>query len=256
MTPQTLNYEISGSGPRVVLIHPAGLDLTGWDEVAALLSPRFRILRLDLAGHGASSPARAGMTLADYAGDVYHTLKQADFLPAAIVGLSVGGMVAQELALAYPEAASRLVLAGCPATLPPQARPVLAARGSAALAMGMEAIVDETLQRWFTPAFLESGGAEAVRQRLLADDPAGWNAVWEAISQVDIEPRLHRINVPTLCIAGRHDPASPPAVLQAIAERIPGARLTVLENAPHMMQVECPQDFAAAVDSFLSEMKI
>lgn len=255
MVPQTLNYKVEGSGPKVAFLHPAGLDLTSWEAVVTRLLPRFRILRLDLAGHGVSPPARPGMTLADYAADVHHTLKQANFLPTAIVGLSVGGMIAQELTLAHPEAVSRLVVAGCPATLPPEARPVLAARGSAAIAGGMEAIVEETLHRWFTPAFLASGGAEAVRVRLLTDDPAGWNAVWEAISQLHTAPRLHQIAMPTLCIAGAHDPASPPAALHAIAERIAGAQFQVLENAPHMMQLECPDDFVAAIRPFLEEMR-
>lgn len=255
MAPQVLHHEISGSGPKIVLLHPAGLDLTSWDAVASLLSPHFCVMRLDLRGHGRSPAAEAGMSLADHAADVHHTLAQAGFAPAAIVGLSVGGMVAQELALACPDDVLQLVLAGCPCTLPTEARPLLAARGTAALSGGMEAVIEETLERWFTPAFIASGGAGAVRRRLLEDDPAGWAAIWSAISRLDTAPRLHRIVAPTLCVAGGRDAAAPVAALQAIAGRIPGARLTVIEEAPHMMQVECPQAFVTAIRSFLETVR-
>lgn len=251
MSPEILHFTIGGDGAPVVLLHPAGLDLTCWDAVVARLERRFRLLRLDLRGHGASPPAVPGMELADYAADVRHTLKHAGFAPAAVVGLSVGGMVAQTLALDSPDVVSRLVLAGCPCTLPAEARPVLAARGDRAVEAGMAAIVSETLERWFTPGFLGRGEVEAVRDRLLRDDPSGWNNVWKAISRLDTSARLHEIGVPTLCLAGELDAAAPPAALAGIARRIHGARLVVLEGAPHMMQVECPDAFAATVGGFL-----
>lgn len=249
---EMLNYVMEGHGARVLLLHPVGLDLTSWDAVAARLSSKFRVLRFDLRGHGGSPPADEGMELADYAADVHALLDMLDFRPAAIVGLSFGGMVAQTLALDFPEDAALLVVAGCPCSLPEAGRTALSARGRAGLEHGMGSQVTETLDRWFTPAFLAAGKAEAVRQRLLKTEPAAWNSGWQAISHLDTAPRLGEIRLPTLCIAGELDPASPPAALTEIARRIPGARLEVLAGTPHMMQVECPELFADTIERFLS----
>lgn len=251
IAPLMLHHTVEGQGPDLVLLHPAGLDGRSWDAVAGLLGGRFRLLRIDLRGHGGSPPCSPGMSLRDHAGDVAHTMAEVGFRSAAVCGLSVGGMLAQALALDHPHRVSRLIVAGCPCTLPDAARPMMAARGAAALAGGMQAVVEDTLKRWFTQRFLESGGAEAVRQRLLTDDPQGWNGIWQAISGLDFADELHRISMPTLCIAGELDPAAPPAALQAIAERISGAQLLVIADAPHIMQVETPAAFAAEITRFL-----
>ncbi len=118
-------------------------------------------------------------------------------------------MVAQAYALNFPEGLSKLVVAGCPCTLPDIARAALRARGRAGLEKGMESQIDETLQRWFTPQFIASGGTESIRQRLISIDPAAWNSAWQAISNIHTAARLHEIQVPTLCIAGELDSASP-----------------------------------------------
>lgn len=250
--PAKLNYVLEGSGANVLLLHPVGIDLSSWDAVAARLSQNFRVLRVDLRGHGKSPAVEPDMELKDFAADVHHLVRELDFAPMAVVGLSFGGMVAQAFAIDYPADVALLVVAGCPCTLPDNARAALSARGKAALDHGMASQVDETLTRWFTPDFIASGGAESIRRRLQTTEPSAWNGGWQAISKIHTAARLHEIEVRTLCIAGALDPASPPAALSEIARRIPGARLLVLDNAPHMMQVECPEPVAAAVESFLS----
>jgi 3-oxoadipate enol-lactonase len=247
-----LNHILEGEGPNVVLLHPVGLDLTSWDGVASRLAARYRVLRVDLRGHGKSAKNDDSMELADFAADVHDLLTELQFAPTAIVGLSFGGMVAQALALGFPDDVERLVVAGCPCSLREAGRLALSARGRAAVEHGMGPQVEETLERWFTPAFIAGGRAEAIRKRLETTDPAAWDSGWQAISHIDTVPRLKEITVPTLCIAGALDPASPPAALAEIARRIPGARLLVLPETPHMMQVEQPARFAASVDSFLS----
>lgn len=252
MAETALNCKIEGRGPRLVLLHPVGLDLACWDDVAAILTRSYTVLRLDLPGHGASPPAVKGATLADYADDVHGLLIARGFAPAAVVGLSFGGMIAQVLTVRHPADVDRLVVCGCPSTLPDAARKMMAERADRSEITGMAGVIEETLQRWFTPAFIAAGGAEPTRRRLLADDVHGWSAGWRAISGLDIQPHLHQIAVPALCIAGELDPASPPAALAAIAERIPGAGLTVLAGAPHMMQIERPREFADTVAGFLA----
>ena len=102
-----LNHKIDGDGPNVVFLHPIGLDLTCWDDVVKALGRRYRALRVDLRGHGSSPAAAPGTTLADYAEDVHALLSQLKFTPTAVVGLSFGGMITQELGLAHPEDTSR-----------------------------------------------------------------------------------------------------------------------------------------------------
>jgi pimeloyl-ACP methyl ester carboxylesterase len=116
MTKPLLNHAIEGSGPNVVLLHPVGLDLACWDEVVKALAGRYRVLRVDLRGHGKSSAAAPGATLADYAEDVHALLSHLRFAPAAVVGLSFGGMITQTLAINHPEDVSALAICGCPCT--------------------------------------------------------------------------------------------------------------------------------------------
>lgn len=251
-----LNYILEGNGENVILLHPVGLDLTCWDAVAVQLAGEYRLLRVDLRGHGGSPRVDRELELADFASDVNELIRELDFVPSTLVGLSFGGMVAQAYALNFPEGLSKLVVAGCPCTLPDIARAALRARGRAGLEKGMESQIDETLQRWFTPQFIASGGTESIRQRLISIDPAAWNSAWQAISNIHTAARLHEIQVPTLCIAGELDSASPPAALQEIATRIPNARLLALPRTPHMMQVERPDLVASALLAFLSGQAI
>lgn len=242
---------VEGKGPAVVLLHPVGLDQSFWNPVSASLVETFTVIRPDLRGHGASPPATSGAQLEDYAHDVHGVIARRGGKPAAIIGLSFGGMIAQVLALEHPENVAALVISGCTATFPPEAREMLRARGTAAREGGMAAVVEGTLERWFTPSFLAAGGGDATRRRLLANDVEGWAAGWEAISRHNAAPRLAEIAAPTLCIAGEHDAAAPPQAMRPLANAIPGARLEVLAGAPHMMQVECPGAYAEAVARFL-----
>jgi 3-oxoadipate enol-lactonase len=247
----SLHHKLEGDGEHVVLLHPVGLDLTCWDSVAAQLTGRYRLLRLDLPGHGESPKVRRTMELADFAREVHNLVNDLNFAPTAVVGLSFGGMIAQAYALDFPQSVSKLIVAGCPCTLPAAARAALAARGRAGLEHGMSSQIEETLQRWFTPDFIASGGADAVRRRLSETDPVTWNNAWQAIANIDMAPRLNEIRVQTLCIAGDLDSASPPSALREIARYVPNAKVLVLSDTPHMMQIERPELMASALSAFL-----
>jgi 3-oxoadipate enol-lactonase len=249
--PPVLNYRLEGAGPRVVLLHPIALDLTCFDALAARLSASFSVLRVDLRGHGGSPPSPAAPTLDDYAEDVHTTMVGLNFAPAAVVGFSFGGMLAQVLALTHPEDASALVISACASTLTDEGRRILADRGALAERDGMSAVVDATLARWFSASFREHGGGGTVRRRLLEMDPRRWAEAWRAMSAIDTAPRLGAIAVPTLCLAGEADQSAPPDTLRAIASRISGARLEVIPGAPHMLFLEYPQAVAAVLSDFL-----
>lgn len=247
-----LSHRIDGQGPRLVLLHPVGLDIASWDAVAGDLARDFTVLRVDQRGHGASPDPEQAMSLADYADETHALMAALGFVPAAVVGLSFGGMLAQTLALRHPGSVSALIASGCPATLPPEGRLALAERGALAEREGMAAVVEATLTRWFTPEFIVAGGAEATRARLLSDRVAGWATAWRAIADLNTLPDLPRIACPTLCIAGDKDLSAPPQALKAIADAVPGARLEILTGAPHMMQIETASAYAAAIRGFLA----
>ena len=186
----------------------------------------------------------------DLAADVHALLGATRLGPAHVVGLLLGGMVAQALAIDHPDDVRSLVLSGTACTFAPSAREALAARGAAEDG-GMKAVVWPTLERWFTPGPRSSELVEQCRQRLLSDNVAGWAATWRAISDFDALPRLHEISVPTLVTTGSVDTSTPPEVARTIAKAIPGATLHIMPGAPHMAPFERPDLFEPLVLSFL-----
>lgn len=252
MSPLRLHGRGAGSGPLTVLLHPVGLDGSFWGGLPAALAGRRHVLSLDLAGHGASPAVQRPRPIEAYADDVAAAIRGVGDGPAEVVGLSFGGMVAQMVAIRHPDLVAALVPCGCGGTFAAEIRPILRERGLTAERDGMQAVLEPTLTRWFTPGFLSNAAVERVRDRLLADDVAGWSAGWHAIAGLDATPHLGAIQVPTLVIAGELDAATPPAVAEAtVARAIPGARFTVLPGAPHMMQIECEAAYTEAVAGFL-----
>jgi pimeloyl-ACP methyl ester carboxylesterase len=161
-------------------------------------------------------------------------------------------MIAQTIAIEHPNVLQRLILCGCPSEFPAAARPAIAERGASAERGGMAAVVDATMERWFTPGFIGSFEAERVRQRLLADDPRAWAIGWRAIARLDTSSGLAAIKAPTCCIAGSADAAVPLDAMRRLAGHIPQARFVELPGASHMMHLEQPDEFSAAVRAFLN----
>lgn len=253
MSAVALDCAIDGAGPRVVLLHPVGLDRTFLAPIATALSRRYSVMRVDARGHGQSPVLPPAEGLGDFADDLHALLAARAFAPCAVVGFSFGGMVAQTLALRHPQDVAALVPCACPSTIPDASRTIYAERAAAAERGGMAAVLDATLARWFTDAFRERGDAEPARRRLLANDVRGWAAAWRAMAQIDTAPHLHALRVPTLCIAGAADKSAPPEVVAAIARAIPGARFATIPDAPHMLFIEQPEAVAREVLAFLDE---
>jgi len=189
--------------------------------------------------------------MTDFANDV-HALLQSLKIPCVhAIGLSLGGMVAQELALHHPADVCSLVLTNTLCTLPAQAREAMRARGEAAQQGGMAAVIEPTLERWFTRGFLGSPLVECCRERLLANDVGAWAATWNAIAEMDTLPRLGAIRVPTLVTTGDADVSTPISVAQVIAGHIAGATLRIMPGAPHMAPYERPELFNPLMLEFL-----
>src|ERR1044072_1085804 len=196
-----LNHRIDGSGPRVLLLHSVGMDLTLLDALTAILAKEFTVLRADLRGHG-KSPYAPAASLAGYADDLHALLVNLSFAPCAVAGFAMGGMVAQALAVTYPQDVRALGLANINHEQTSQGRGALLSRAADARRDGMEKIVDTTMQRWFTGPFIARGGDARVRERLVTGDVRTWSDAFAAMANVDTAPKLKSIKVPTLCLSG------------------------------------------------------
>lgn len=247
-----LHHRIDGSGPRVLLLHAVGIDLTFLDAVASQLAKDFTVLRTDLRGHG-KSPYAPVTSLTNYADDVHALLTELDFAPCAVAGFAFGGIVTQALAVRYPQDIRALVIASCPFAHTDESAQNVKQRGSDALRDGIGSILDVTMRRWFNDDFVDRGGDKAVRERLLTTDVRGWADAWNAMGSIDTAPRLKEIKVPTLCLVGEKDKSSPPPVLEGMAALIPGARFHVIAGAPHMPFIEQPEETAKVVGEFFRD---
>ncbi len=226
--------------PAILFSNSLGTTHRMWDEVVALLSADFRCLRYDTRGHGASTHDGQPFAIADLAEDVVALLDHLGLGSVHFAGLSLGGMTGQALAIHHPERLRSLTLMATSAHMPTQAS--WAERAALVRKEGTAAIVEATLQRWFTPAFVQTGSPalRRVRDEFVAIDRSGYAACCEAIGAMDLRPQLAAIRTPTAIIAGREDPATPVAMMEVIAASVAGATLSVLPEAAHLLAVEQP----------------
>ncbi len=254
MTPVALHAVDEGRGEAVVLVHAIGCGLRMWDGVAPLLAKRFRVLRVDVRGHGTSPVPQRPYSLGQLAGDVAAALDGFGIERAHWVGLSMGGMIGQAFALAHGARLGRLVLANTTSSYGADGRTMWEARARAVEEGGMAAITDLAMTRYFSDDFRASRGdaVERIRARFLATNPQGYIGCCDAIRDLDFTSQLARIKSPTLVIAGEKDAGTPPAMSQAIVDRIPGSKLAVIPGAAHLSAVENPTAFSALVLEFLS----
>jgi 3-oxoadipate enol-lactonase len=194
--------------------------------------------------------------MADLADDAARLLRELDSGPVVWVGLSMGGMAGQELALRHPSLVSALVLANTTSGYPQAAREVWEQRIATVRGQGIEAIADAVMARYFHDAFRaeHAGTVARFRRRLTSTDPAGYIGCCHAVGTVDTTARLGQIGAPALVIAGELDQGTPVAMAQTLADCIPRAALTVLPRASHLSAVEQPRAFADAVTGFVGAL--
>jgi 3-oxoadipate enol-lactonase len=242
------------AGVPVVLSHALGLDLSMWDAFATELGRTHPVLRYDHRGHGGSAVPPGQYTLDELVDDAARLIREWGRGPVVFIGLSMGGMVAQGLAVRHPELVQRVVLANTVAQYPDAAKSAWTQRIAAVQQGGMAAVADMVVERYLHAAFREAHAlaAQGLREQLLRCDPAGYVACCYAVMAVDWLEQLGQVTCPALVIAGARDVGATPAMAQAIAQRIPGARLVELDHASHLSVVEQPQAFVDAVTAFLS----
>lgn len=249
----SLNYHVEGPGdaPVLVLLHAIATSSELWRPQLGVLSRHFRVVRIDLPGHGKSPLLHPEATYADYADAVAATLASAGMDSYVLAGLSFGAMVSMQVAVRHADKVRGLVLANCMGKTPPPVAQMWQNRIAAVASHGMAGQTVPTLERWFTPGFHAEAPLtiEWVRSMILETPPQGFIAAARMISAMDHSALLPQIACPTLVLAGAHDQAAPFAGLADIAAQIPGARLETLDAA-HLANVEAPVAFAEAVGGF------
>jgi 3-oxoadipate enol-lactonase len=226
-----------------------------WDAVADSYADRFRVIQYDKRGHGLSSLPPGGWRIADLAGDLAELLDRLAVSRAVVLGLSVGGMIAQSLTAARPSLVRAVVLSNTGHKIAtPEA---WQQRLDALQAGGIEALADGVMQRWFSARFRaerleELAGWCAMLTRTEKD---GYGGVGEAIRDADLTAEASSIACPALCIAGSEDGSTPPALLRELAGVIgPSARVVEIDGVGHLPCVERPEAVRAALDDFLKEL--
>ena len=238
----------------VVLSHALGCDMDMWDGLANQLALDCRVICYDHRGHGGSDAPPGPYTMAELADDAARLLGELDTGPVVWVGLSMGGMVGQELALRHPGLVAALVVANSTSGYPEAARTMWRERIAKVEAEGVEAIADAVMGRYFDDAFRSANPATVARfrRRVASTDAVGYAACCAAVGGVDTSGRLAGIAVPTLVIAGERDAGTPPAMSEAIAQSVPGARLAVILDATHLSAIEQPARFNGLVRDFIA----
>jgi len=251
-----IRVRVQGEGPPVVLSHALGLDLTMWDALAARLASTHTVLRYDHRGHGGSARPAGPYAIDDLVDDAARVIREWGRGPVAFVGLSMGGMVGQGLAVRHADLLSSLVLANTTARYPEPAAATWAARISAVEQGGMAAVADGVVERYLHPAFRSAHPdvAAALKSKLLRADPAGYVSACHAVANVDWQGRLAAVRTPTLVLAGALDQGATVAMAEDIAARIAGAELQVFAAASHLSVEEEPDRFRDAVAAFLARL--
>jgi 3-oxoadipate enol-lactonase len=249
-----IHCEISGSGPWLTLSHSLCCDVSMWQPQLAALERRFTLLRYDTRGHGQTDAPAGAYTFDQLTDDVLGLLDALKIGRTHYCGLSMGGMIGQHLALKAPEHIGRLVLADTTSRMPAEAQPLWAERIRVAQVQGMAAHVQPTLERWFTaPWRAAHPDVMATIGTLICSTPvAGYVGCAHAIAGIDITDRLHGVQAPTLVIVGDQDIGTPPAMSEAIAAAIPGARLEMIPDASHLSNIEQAEAFNRLMLDFLA----
>ena len=250
-------WERHGSGPTVVLIHGFGLNRAMWQWQLPALTPHFSVLTYDLLGHGESPPPAGTPSLAMFSRQLLGLKDRCDIERAALVGFSLGGMIARRAALDHADRLSALTILNSPHDRSPAEREAVRLRVRQTEVHGPAANLEPALERWFTPAFRAEAPETIalVRAWIAGNDPALYPQIYRVLAEGDAEiaDGLERIACPTLVMTGADDPGNTPAMARAMAGSIPGARLAILPGLRHMALAEAPQAVNAPLCAFLRD---
>lgn len=249
-----LYYEETGSGPPLLFVHGLGSSGRDWFAQVSHFADAYRVIRVDLRGHGRSQRPHGPYHIATFARDVAVLLRMIDAAPAHVVGLSMGGMVALQLAADAPRLVRRLVVVNAIADMQLHTWTDVwfyASRRLAVQLLGMRRVGDLIADRLFVKPGQEELREEFIR-RWAENDKKGYLWSVDAIMGWSVEDRLTSITAPTLLVSSEHD-YTPVAEKNRMVAKIPRAELAVVEDTRHALPVERPDEFNALLEDFLQK---
>ena len=249
-----IHYHRQGKGFPVVLVHGVGAALQSWDDIASRLAARFTVIRADLRGHGQSSRI-IHCTMDDFVSDVIALANVNQIDRFALVGFSLGGLIAQHCALAIPQRLTQLVLISSVADRTPEERRRVLERAALLERDGIKAVTSAASERWFTPEF-KSRNPDLVARRLAelaANDPASYLAAYKVFGMADEGLEIERIHTSTLIMTGEDDPGSNPRMARLLHAEISGSKLEILPGLRHSVLLEAPDLISDRLERFLSD---
>jgi pimeloyl-ACP methyl ester carboxylesterase len=255
---QPVVREVPRIGGTLVLLHAAGLDQSVWRAFEdAVQLPGWDVVALDLIGHGtarnAARDSRHGNLLQDITDEIESQLETfAD--PIVVLGTSVGGVIAQMLAIRKASGIRGLILCGTLFEPSQSARDALQARAHQTRALGAQGMVEETVARWFPPAFHDEQDAtmNQIRDVLARADTETLAQIWEALASLGLRQSIPGIKQPSLVLCGSEDQAAPPSVSRELAGLLPHGRYQEIAGAGHLVPIERPSEVASAVSLFIA----
>lgn len=245
------------SGPWVLLSHGLATDLSMWDELTAALHSRYRIIRYDARGHGATEATNGDYSLDQLTADAVGILDALGVDRVHVAGLSMGGMIAQGLMLDHPQRVLSAVIADSRHTTTPEFTEAWLSRAEAVRKGGIDAILASTVERWSSAGLAQRNpNAVARMERMIKNTSAdGYCGCAVALAHLNYGHRLGEIETPTLVICGDEDHGAPPENSHEMHSMIRGSRFAVVEQAGHISNIEKPAFFNAAVASLFDDVE-
>jgi 3-oxoadipate enol-lactonase len=250
------NYRVDGSGRHwVTFVTGIANDLSLWDGQVPVLERDFRILRYDLRGHGGSEATAGDYSIELLVRDLLDLLDELKIQRTHLVGLGLGGAVAQAFAIDYSQRLLGLVPCCCRAQMVPDFAAMWHKLRETVQRDGLEAIVEPTVQRWFSEEFKAAHPEvlEKVRRMIRGTTFQGYMGVTAAFLRLNVEDQLGRITAPTLYVSGAEDKlGGPPDLMRRLSEKVSAARHVSVPSAAHIANIQNPGGFNAVLQEFLS----
>jgi 3-oxoadipate enol-lactonase len=246
----SMHYTFDGpkGAPLVTMSNSLASNLSMWDPQIPALTSRYRVLRYDTRGHGGTDAPAGPYSLEELTEDLRALLQALGISRTHFVGLSMGGMIGQMMALKYPQMLQSVVLCDTMSRVPTEAKPLWDERIHMAETRGMEPLVESTIARWFTEPFRQQGAPvlDQVRTMIRTTPTRGYAAL-------NLTDRLKEITLPTQIIVGEDDPGTPVSASRTIHEQIKGSELVILKSAAHLSNLEQAAAFNQALTAFLAK---
>jgi 3-oxoadipate enol-lactonase len=253
----SMHYTFDGpeGAPLVTMSNSLASNLSMWDPQIPALTSRYRVLRYDTRGHGGTDAPAGPYSLEELTEDLRALLQALGISRTHFVGLSMGGMIGQMMALKYPQMLQSVVLCDTMSRMPTEAKPLWDERIHMAETRGMEPLVESTIARWFTEPFRQQGAPvlDQVRTMIRTTPPRGYAGCCHAIAALNLTDRLKEITLPTQIIVGEDDPGTPVSASRTIHEQIKGSELVILKSAAHLSNLEQAAAFNQALTAFLAK---